>query len=81
MNPVLKVIVAGCLGGAFAAAMAQGRLTLHGWFFEIETQRVLALDGSTGIFVEVNADGEMPVAMVGGRRLADSDRQNRVAAA
>ena len=24
MNPVLKVIVAGCLGGAFAAAMAQG---------------------------------------------------------
>ena len=63
-----------------AAAMAQGRLTLHGWFFEIETQRVLALDGSTGIFVEVNADGEMPVAMVGGRRLADSHHQQPAAA-
>ena len=63
-----------------AAAMAQGRLTLHGWFFEIETCQVLALNGETGIFEQVREDGGLPVAMVAGRRLADLDHQYMAAA-
>jgi carbonic anhydrase len=47
-----------------AAAMAQGRLTLHGWFFEIETCSILALDGATGRFISVE-DGAMPIAVAG----------------
>ena len=62
-----------------AAGLAQGHLTLHGWFFEIETQRVLVFDGSTGLFVEVNAEGKMPVAFAAGRRLAVCDHPQQAA--
>lgn len=65
-----------------AARLAKGELTLHGWFFEIETQSVLALDGETGIFSRVKADGVLPVAMAAARRLAaDSQCCNHLAAA
>ncbi len=37
--------------------LAQGSLTLHGWFFEIETYSILALDGETGTFGPVGAQG------------------------
>jgi len=62
-----------------AAGMAQGHLTLHGWFFEIETQRVLVFDGSTGLFTEVNAEGKMPVAFAAARRLAVCDHPQQAA--
>jgi carbonic anhydrase len=55
-----------------AAALAQGRLTLHGWFFEIETYSVLALDGRTGVFELVEENGPLPIAVPPTRRLADA---------
>jgi carbonic anhydrase len=32
-------------------ALAQGRLTLHGWVYDIETGLIEALDGTTSRFV------------------------------
>ena len=55
-----------------AAALARGALTLHGWFFEIETCSILALDGATGSFVTVSADAPLPVAVAPAQRLADA---------
>jgi carbonic anhydrase len=45
-----------------AAGIAQGRLNLHGWFFDIETCSILALDGEQGRFVPVDAD-HLPIAV------------------
>ena len=36
---------------SIALALAQNRLNLHGWVFDIETGQVDALDGTTGRFV------------------------------
>jgi carbonic anhydrase len=55
-----------------AAALAQGRLTLHGWFFEIESYSILALDGEKGVFVPVDESGPLPVAVAPTPRLADA---------
>lgn len=44
-----------------AAALAAGKLTLHGWFYEIETGSIYAYDGATERFVVVG-DGPLPVA-------------------
>jgi carbonic anhydrase len=47
-----------------AAALAQGSLSLHGWFFEIDSGTILALDGESGEFVTVNGDDTpLPVAI------------------
>ncbi len=61
-----------------AAGLAQGRLSLHGWFFEIETAKVLALDGRSGRFAEISEDG-LQVAISPERRLA-GDQQMMLAA-
>ncbi|MBU1375546.1 MAG: carbonic anhydrase [Alphaproteobacteria bacterium] len=53
-----------------ASAIARGDLTLHGWFFDIETGQILALDGETGHFVKVEGNGRLPVALAPARRLA-----------
>ncbi|MEW5687000.1 MAG: carbonic anhydrase [Pseudomonadota bacterium] len=53
-----------------AAAIARGDLSLHGWFFDIETGSILALDGETGRFTEVTDEGKAPVAVPPARRLA-----------
>ncbi|KAK0340600.1 hypothetical protein LTR94_029865, partial [Friedmanniomyces endolithicus] len=45
-----------------ASAMAKGELTLHGWFFEIETGTILAFDGQSERFVPVTGEGDLPVA-------------------
>lgn len=45
-----------------ASAMARGELTLHGWFFDIETGTILAYDGRTERFVPVTDTGPLPVA-------------------
>jgi carbonic anhydrase len=55
-----------------AAALAQGRLTLHGWFFDIETCSILALDGATGQFQPVQENERLPIAQAG-RTLAEAD--------
>jgi carbonic anhydrase len=56
-----------------AAALAQGRLSLHGWFFEIETGEVHALNGDTGSFERVADGGHLPIAIAAGRRLAAAE--------
>ena len=53
-----------------ASAIARGALTLHGWFFDIETGQILALDGEMGRFVTVEGDSRLPVALAPERRLA-----------
>lgn len=45
-----------------AAGLATGRLRLHGWFFDLETGAVLALDAALGRFVEVGEEGGLPDA-------------------
>jgi carbonic anhydrase len=46
-----------------AAAMARGELALHGWFVDITAGQILGLDGTTGEFVPLNEDAELPVAI------------------
>jgi carbonic anhydrase len=46
-----------------AAALAQGELSIHGWFFEIDSGTILALDGATGQFAPVIGDEPLPVAI------------------
>jgi carbonic anhydrase len=48
-----------------AAALARGELQLHGWFFEIDSGTILALDGATGEFTEVSGANPLPVAVEG----------------
>ena len=48
-----------------AAALAKGELTLHGWFFDIQTRSILALDGTTGVFHPVENGTELPIAQHG----------------
>lgn len=53
-----------------ASALARGDLTLHGWFFDIETGEILAYDGDAGRFVPVGDGVNTPVAVKPARRLA-----------
>jgi carbonic anhydrase len=46
-----------------AAGLATGKLTLHGWFFELEQGQVLAYDGEIHRFRPISDDGESPIAM------------------
>ncbi len=52
-----------------ASAIAEGKLTLHGWLFDIETTSILALDGATGRFAKPKGP-VLPVAVAAGRRVA-----------
>jgi carbonic anhydrase len=45
-----------------AAGLATGQLTLHGWFFEIETGQLYAYDGQAAKFVPLEDDTHIPVA-------------------
>lgn len=45
---------------AVAARLASGKLTLHGWVYEIETGRVLAFDPHSSHFAPVTADSGNP---------------------
>ncbi|MCQ8241915.1 carbonic anhydrase [Rhizosaccharibacter radicis] len=53
-----------------AARLATGKVQLHGWFFDLETGLVHALDGQTGEFrpIEEQADtaAGLPIAVRGG---------------
>ncbi|MEH3147084.1 MAG: carbonic anhydrase [Methylobacterium frigidaeris] len=51
-----------------AAGLATGQLTLHGWFFEIETGQLFAYDGQTAKFVPMTDDTAIPVAEVSSPR-------------
>jgi len=55
---------------AVAPRIAKGDITLHGWFIDIHSGEILALDGVSGRF-NVVRDGEpLPVALPAERRLA-----------
>ncbi len=53
-----------------AARLAAGELTLHGWFFDIETGGVLVYDGAAQAFTEPRDDAPLPVAVTGRERSA-----------
>lgn len=64
-----------------ATAIAQGKLALHGWFFDIHAGSVQALNGETGRFQQVREGEPMPVALAPAvRRAAALDNELMVAA-
>lgn len=58
-----------------AAALARGELSLHGWFFEIESGTILAFDGASREFVSVSDDGPLPVALTSAEAAAPASRR------
>lgn len=50
-----------------AAALARGELTLHGWFFEIDSGSILTLNGATGTFAAVEEHAPPSVAFTSGK--------------
>ena len=56
-----------------AAALAKGKLRLHGWFFEIESGQVLAYCGERGRFVPIDDAEAVPVAQAPATRRAAPD--------
>lgn len=55
---------------AVASRIAKGELTLHGWFVDIHTGGILALDGEKGRFQPIREGDELPVALSPAQRLA-----------
>lgn len=55
---------------AVASRIAKGELTLHGWFVDIHTGGILALDGEIGRFQQIREGVELPVALLPAQRLA-----------
>ncbi|MEZ0496096.1 carbonic anhydrase [Sphingomonas sp. IW22] len=53
-----------------AARIAKGDITLHGWFVDIHTGNILALDGATGRFRAIRDGEDLPVALPAARRMA-----------
>jgi carbonic anhydrase len=56
-----------------ASAIARGELTLHGWFFEIDTGQILAFNGVTELFERVVEGSALPVALAPNKRQAARD--------
>jgi carbonic anhydrase len=48
---------------AVASGIAQGEISLHGWFFDIAEGQILALDGETNRFVTLREGVPLPVAL------------------
>ncbi|MES5048190.1 carbonic anhydrase [Rhizobium nepotum] len=48
-----------------AAKLASNEVTLHGWFFDIETGNVLVYDGVASRFTEIKDGQPLPVAVSG----------------
>ncbi|MBB3962973.1 carbonic anhydrase [Rhizobium metallidurans] len=48
-----------------AAKLARNEVTLHGWFFDIETGNVLIYDGTASRFIEIEEGHPLPVAVTG----------------
>jgi carbonic anhydrase len=63
-----------------AAGVARGEISLHGWFIDIHTGVVLALDGATGQFVQINSEDPLPIALAAGQRLAMNQKKPAEAA-
>ncbi|SCB28312.1 carbonic anhydrase [Rhizobium hainanense] len=48
-----------------AAKLATNDITLHGWFFDIQTGEVLVYDGAAARFTEIHEDRPLPVGVTG----------------
>ena len=48
-----------------AAKLASNEMTLHGWFFDIETGEVQVYDGAAARFTEIQDDRPLPAAVTG----------------
>ena len=55
-----------------ATGIARGKIALHGWFVDIHSGSILALDGKSGHFMPVKDDGALPIALPHAARLAAS---------
>jgi carbonic anhydrase len=53
-----------------AAGIARGQIALHGWFVDIHSGSILALDGQDGRFTPVRDDAPLPIALPHAARLA-----------
>ncbi|WGF90039.1 carbonic anhydrase [Marinivivus vitaminiproducens] len=60
---------------AVAARIASGAVRLHGWFFDIASGEVLALDGELGRFVKLADAERLPVALSPARRAVAAEAQ------
>jgi carbonic anhydrase len=59
-----------------AAALAGGRLALHGWYFDVSKGQVWALDGGSGIFQPLDDDTLAPVAVAAAQRQTSGHTHN-----
>src|SRR5690606_29293564 len=62
-----------------AAGIARGNLALHGWFVDIHSGAILALDEQKGHFTQVRDDTPLPVAQPHAARLAAHHALDRIA--
>jgi carbonic anhydrase len=53
-----------------AAGIARGTIALHGWFVDIHSGSILALDSEKGEFTPVRDDAPLPIALPHASRLA-----------
>ena len=51
-------------------ALEEGRVTLHGWIYDIESGRIDAFDGSTGTFVSLADNPEVHAVSQKARQVA-----------
>lgn len=62
-----------------AAAIARGQIALHGWYVDIHSGAILALDERKGHFTPVRDDIPLPVAIPHAARLAAHQTLDRTA--
>jgi carbonic anhydrase len=62
-----------------AAGIARGKIALHGWFVDIHSGSILALDGEKGSFALVRDSSPLPVALPHAARLAANEMLKRSA--
>jgi carbonic anhydrase len=62
---------------AVSAALANGNLALHGWYFDVSKGEVWALDGSTNRFYPLDDQDIAPVAVAASRRCVEGHAHNR----
>jgi carbonic anhydrase len=62
-----------------AAAIARGQIALHGWYVDIHSGAILALDERKGHFTPVRDDTPLPIALPHAARLAAHQTLDRTA--
>jgi carbonic anhydrase len=62
-----------------AAAIARGNIALHGWYVDIHSGAILALDERKGHFTPLRDDTPLPVALPHAARLAAQQTLDRTA--